>query len=430
MHSARGLGRRVVRGAIVLGGVAIVVATVTAHATRAQTPAGSQQTPTFRAGITLVTTDVIVRDQNGQFVADLQPEDFELLEDGVRQEVASLVLIHGGRAFNLHAPPPPVAPEGIVLPPSRPTSDAAGRIFLLFVDDLHMDFRDTMRVRELFEEILETLVHEGDLFGIISTGPSSLSIDMTYDRRKLKDAIKRITGHAMRPSEIVVEASEADGSAELRYRAQVAFATAYQVLQNLEQVTNRRKAFVYVSNGYDFNPFKDERRTWSVERGGLFSADDPENPFAARQAARASSRVDFSAADLVRQLAELIRVANRANASIYAIDPRGLRAGADMDEGISDTSWWSYMRNSQDSLRVLAEETGGIAVLNENHFGPALKRIDAETSDYYVLGFYSSNPDPQRRVRRIKVDVKRPDLDVWSRQVYSIRTDSADSSAR
>ena len=43
---------------------------------------------------------------------------------------------------------------------------------------------------------------------------------------------------------------------------------------------------------------------------------------------------------------------------------------------------------------MLAEETGGIAVVNQNDFDKALKRIDAESSDYYVLGYYSSNPDP------------------------------------
>ena len=52
--------------------------------------------------------------------------------------------------------------------------------------------------------------------------------------------------------------------------------------------------------------------------------------------------------------------------------------------------WNAYVRETQDSLRVLAEETGGIAVVNQNDFDKALKRIDAETSDYYVLGYYSS----------------------------------------
>ena len=45
------------------------------------------------------------------------------------------------------------------------------------------------------------------------------------------------------------------------------------------------------------------------------------------------------------------------------------------------------------SLRTLAEETGGIAVVNTNDFTKALKKVDADTSDYYVIGYYSTNPD-------------------------------------
>ena len=56
------------------------------------------------------------------------------------------------------------------------------------------------------------------------------------------------------------------------------------------------------------------------------------------------------------------------------------------------------------------------------YFDKALKRIDAETSDYYVLGFYSSNPDPLRRTRRIQVVTKRDGVQVWSRTSYSLRT--------
>jgi hypothetical protein len=104
----------------------------------AQTPApapapgdaASQQRPTFRVAVDLVTTDVIVRDDKGQFLADLTKGDFEVLEDGVKQDIASLVLIHGGRLFNQELPPPAPPQEGIILPPSRPTADAAGRIFI------------------------------------------------------------------------------------------------------------------------------------------------------------------------------------------------------------------------------------------------------------------------------------------------------------
>ena len=63
-------------------------------------------------------------------------------------------------------------------------------------------------------------------------------------------------------------------------------------------------------------------------------------------------------------------------------------------------------------LRTLAEETGGIAIVNQNDFDKGLKRIDAETSDYYVLGYYSSNPDPLRKTRKIEVRTKRDGVTV------------------
>ncbi len=67
---------------------------------------------------------------------------------------------------------------------------------------------------------------------------------------------------------------------------------------------------------------------------------------------------------------------------------------------------------------MLADETGGIAVVNQNDFDKALKRIDAETSDYYVLGYSSTNPDPLKRTRKIEVKVKRPEMRVISRTSY------------
>jgi hypothetical protein len=38
-----------------------------------------------------------------------------------------------------------------------------------------------------------------------------------------------------------------------------------------------------------------------------------------------------------------------------------------------------------------------------------------------VLGYYSSNPDPLKRTRRIEVRTTRQGLNVWSRTSYSLR---------
>ncbi len=386
------------RSSALVPALALATATLAAQAPPGQPPAAPApapaaqdpvQKPTFRTFVDLVTTDVIVRDGNGQFVADLTKEEFEVLEDGVKQEVASVQLVHGGRTFNLQAPPPPPPQEGIILPAARPTNDAAGRIFLFFVDDLHLNFRDTSRIRQLFEKMNKTLLHDGDMFGVVSTGTSSIAIDLTYDRKRMDEAIKKISGSALKPSELIEGPQGPNGPSELKYRAHVAFSTAYDIVSNLSKVQNRRKAVVYVSNGYDFNPFEGARfgDPNIVGMKNERFAEMDYDPFT-----RQSNQ--FADADLARELSELTRAANRANATFYTIDPRGLVAGSDLDEQVDPTEWNNYIRKTQDSLRVIAEETGGFAVVNQNDFDKALKRIDAESSDYYVLG--TTPPTPTR----------------------------------
>jgi VWFA-related protein len=400
-----------------------------------QTPAAAQeQKPTFRVAVDLVTNDVVVRDDRGNFVPDLKKDEFEIFEDGVKQDVIQMTVVTGGRVTNVLAPPPPPPPEGIILPPSRPRTDTSGRIFLFFVDDLHLQFHNTGRIRDLFKRISKELVHEGDMFGIVSSGPSSIAIDMTYDKNRLEEAIKKMTGSELKPTDIINGPSGAEGPSEVRYRAHVAFSTVYDLLTNLEQVHNRRKALVYVSDGYDFNPFQDARL-------GLMDSNSPfaQNDIARSQNQMRSNNEDgsnpnsdpltshqkqnevFADADLARELGELTRQANRANVTVYTIDPRGLVGMGDIDEQVDPQQWNEYVRKSQDSLRVIAEETGGIAVVNQNDFSKALKRIDAETSDYYVLGYYSKNPDATKRRRVIDVKVTRKSAQVWFRKEYVLK---------
>src|SRR4029078_11125301 len=133
------------------------------------------------------------------------------------------------------------------------------------------------------------------------------------------------------------------------------------------------------------------------------------------------SQQELAATDLYHELYDLIKAANRANATLYTIDPRGLIAGPDVDQDISSADWNSYVRTTQDSMRILAENTGGIAIVNQNDFDKGLKRIDNETSDYYVLGYYSSNPDPLKRTRRLEVRTSRPGVTIRAREIYSLR---------
>jgi len=382
------------------------------------------QQPTFRGGVTLVSTDVIPHDAQGRFVADLTRENFTVLEDGQPQAVVSFSLVHGGRTFNLLTPPSAAAtaPEGIVLPPARrPTAEAAGRVFLIFIDDLHFEPELSPHVRKLVQTIGDSLIHEGDLVALISSGPSYISIGPTYDKKLMMEAVGKVRGSGLIPAEIFKMLESSQGPADIRARAQTAFYTAYGILNDLEQVSNKRKAVIYISTGYDFDPFAEGRAGRDRVQGGRFSdplseLNDQENPYFRMSAVTADI-------DLHKLMRELVLSANRANATVYTVDPRGLAGVVDLASFADQSEWRTYIQKTTSTLRYLAEETGGFPVVNTNDFASSFKRIDAETSDYYVLGYYSSNPDPTKRIRAIDVKVDRPNISVSARRAYSLKTE-------
>jgi len=426
-----------------------VAAGLSAQTPATPRPAAAPQQPTFRVQVEAVTQDVVVKDDRGLFIPDLKQTDFEIYEDGIKQQITSMTMVYGGRVTNVLEAPPAAPPEGVILPPVRRVNDNSGRIFLFFVDDLHVQFGNTIRVRNLFKKIAKELVHDGDLFGIVSSGPSSIQVDMTYDKKRLDEAINKMTGDGLKPSEVINMPSGTNGPAELRYRAHVSFETMSDALTNLDKVHDRRKALVWVSEGYDFIPFQ-------AARLGMM---DPESPFLQNIGAQTQNQIQaqmnktcatddatckdtpfdptnpannpeveqrqsevFADADLALELLELTRSANRANTTIYTVDPRGLVGPSDLDEPVDPMQWNEYVRKSQDTLRDLAEETGGIAVVNMNDFDKAFKRIDNDTSDYYVLGYISSNPDPTHRRRQIEVRTSRRGASVtMQRKEYVMR---------
>ena len=235
--------------------------------------------------------------------------------------------------------------------PQAGTVNPAAAVWLIFIDDLHLDFTATGRLKTLFTKVTAELVQEGDLFGVVSTGPSSIAIDLTSDRGELTHALDRITGAALKPSEILQPRS----ATEVRYRAHVTFDTAYSVMKNLALVPNKRKGFIYISNGYyvDLGP-------------GTSSEAGRENPFLA-------GGRDVSLERLRAEGAELAREATRASVTIFAIDPRGLSGPPTIEPNVNDAAWQQYWTTTRKSLQVISEQTGGRVIqddLDEN-----LKRI-------------------------------------------------------
>ena len=141
---------------------------------------------------------------------------------------------------------------------------------------------------------------------------------------------------------------------------------------------------------------------------------------------RGSNRPRASRRRIIDDIRDAIAATARSNVSIYAIDPRGLttlgdetigvaalrRSGRPGSAGIGASARsTNELRLSQDSLRALAEETGGFAAVNRNDFATAFDRIVRDNSSYYVLAYYPPSDKRTASSTASRCSVNRPGPD-------------------
>lgn len=431
------LKKRVPAGLLILAATTIL----SAQQPPTQTPKKPAQNPTFRLATDVVSTNVIVRDASGRFIPDLTMNDFQVFEDGVPQKITNFAVSVGGRVLSEVVPVKETVREGLILPKTSQAPDVPGRIFIIFIDDLHLQPGDSPMVKQVLKQIRDTLLHENDLVGLVSSGYSSVSFDLSPDPRHLRfnQAIEKTLGAGKTPKEIIDSMQTIEGPAGLRADAYTAFKTAYDILDQAEKVTNRVKAFIYVSSGYDFNPFTDARyqaqqdmyaQPPSIDRTdtSTSSKTDPLTALASGTGTATLFRnpfemngLQFSEADLASALGELVRRARRANVVFYPVDPRGLVAGVPINAPVSQEEWYDYVNTSLTSLDVIAGETGGRCICRTNDFKRGLEAVDNDTSDYYMIGYESGNPNPTPIRRRIEIKIARPGAKAIYKDSYTIK---------
>jgi hypothetical protein len=89
--------------------------------------------------------------------------------------------------------------------------------------------------------------------------------------------------------------------------------------------------------------------------------------------------------------------------------------------GLGASAFLNWVRMTQDSLRVLADQTGGFALVNTNDLDGGLARLVRENSEYYLLAYQPTNSGRDGRFRRLEVRVKRPGVRVVTRTGYYAR---------
>jgi VWFA-related protein len=399
--------------------IALVAGVVVAQQSQQETPIAAAPPVTFRAEINFVEVDAFVTDADGNPVTDLTAADFEIFEDDEPQtiEVFTHVDIPIERAAR-----PSFATEAIE-PDVQSNASVEGRVYLFVLDSYHIDALRAERVRSSLTDFVQQRMGINDVAAIVYLGgrPED-GQDFTNNTRLLTESVERFAGRKLtsataamtrefnRPA---VQALLENGSAdfvqdplefERSWRARQSMEAVSQLADFMGGVRGRRKTMVFFSEGIIFNVY---------------------DPFSAT----ASAVLDESR--------DAIASATRANVSIYAIDPRGLGApedlvlaanspAADSDRISADSptlnlglrSLNAEFRLSQESLRVLAERTGGFAAVNRNRLDEVFDRIVRENSSYYVLGFYSTNARRSGRYRSLDVRVRRPGLEIRARDGY------------
>ena len=412
---------RAMRRACAAGIVAVTVAAAAgfgAAALAAQNPPQQSQQPPqqpiIRSGINFIRVDVLVTDRKtGKPVTDLKAEDFEVVEDDKPQTVETFRLI------DMEVPVvgeiADAAPIRSLQQQEREMARDDVRVIAIMLDDYHVRRGNDMAIREKLASFVMQL-NPRDLVAVLY--PLTPVTDLVFSRNHeaVANALMRFEGRKWdyNPRNSYEERYASYPAAAVEYiRAQVSLSALRALSIHLGTLREGRKAVLFVSEGLTYNTSptitnpNDPRAP--VFRPGDTGAGSPAQ----------SSQDFFREADMLTDLKYVFDSANRANTSIYTIDPRGLAPFEyDINQGVSMERDREHLRQTGDSLKIMAEETGGRAIVGRNDFLGGLRQMLQDSSSYYLLGYNSSLARTDGKFHPIRVRVKRPNVDVRARKGY------------
>lgn len=407
-------------GAVSLG-VALLAASIAAQQPQ-QTP------PAFQSGVQVVEVDVRVFDREGRFVTTLTREDFEILEDGVPQQVLAISLV-GGTITPAPGAGQAAAPQAAAGQAGSQQPATSNRHTWIFFFDLnHLTPGGGFdRARTAAADFIRDRFREGDLAGVVA-GSSLVNNRLTTVREELVAAVSGVkprTEGRNRQIELTREWPRLLNEDE-----------AAQIVDNRKDAIERAvlracqddpSACARVSPEPDVRQ-KAQRLIGDIRRATLETL-TAVNALASGLARMAGPKTivflsdGFPVNGVDTTLRSVVGQAARAGARVYAIDVRGQNRGRGpgiIDQEIVDNELAGppSFDAQADGPNSLAVDTGGMMIRNENNIGRALDAIAADANRYYVIGYQPANTAFDGGYRRIEVRVKREGVRVRARRGY------------
>jgi VWFA-related protein len=345
----------------------------------------------------LVVETVVAKDKQGNFIPGLTAKDFTITEDGAPQTIRFCE--HQDLPAN--AEPMPVAAPGTEeiklykrltrtqVAPETIENDRYKnrRLLALYFDMSAMHPADQLRALSAAEKFLRTQMTTVDLVSILRYQGGSVDVlqDFTGDRNKLLSILETlIVGEGQGTAESIDDASSADTGAAFGQddtefnvfntdRQLSALQTAAKMLSQL----NEKKSLIYFASGLRLNGIDNQA-----------------------------------------QLHATVDAAIRAGVSFWPIDARGLVAEAPLGDatqgspgnsgmysGTAAQANTSNFQQSQDTLFALAGDTGGKALFDSNDLTRGIVQAQQAISEYYVIGYYTTNTARNGHFRRVKISL-------------------------
>jgi len=398
------------------------------------TPSNLEDAARLRVNVRLVQVRVVVRDSRGHAVGDLRKEDFELFDNGKRQEISNF------DALVPTSTPKAGATSGTSGPSSGETASPVvfpGRYVAYVFDDLVLQFGDLARVRDAALKRIEKL-SPTDRVGVFTTSGQT-TLDFTEDRAKLSETIGKVRPRPMGANQITKCPDISFYMADMIVNRhdpnvlQTAVNDYIQCANVPQQAWNTVPALIQSLASQIFNvDLEDSRMSIRVL-----------NEIVRRMAALPGQRTlvlispGFLTPQLEYDYTNLIDRALRGQVVISAIDARGLYvvipSGDASEEGRPEIplpgeantpasrAQINVASASQESdiLNVLAYSTGGVFFQNNNDMDEGFRRVADTPEYYYILAFTPQNLKSDGKFHGLKVTLaNHQKYDVQARRGY------------
>ena len=428
--------------------------------TGGQTP--QNQDDVIRVRSNEVRLDIVVKDKKGRPVKDLTANDFEVLEDGTTQKIASFRFVNREAPREANASPA----SGVSNVGSQPAASAGASnrttpgVTALVFDRLSPEARSLAKKAGI--AYATEGMAGGDFTGVFRIDLSLNTVQSFTDNAELvKAAVESATSSAGSTYASGAQRTRdiADRGSALDRQIDSAQATASSAGmsgdnsgaaaagQAAGQAAVAQKLIEMESSMLQqFENLERDQQGFATVNG-LLAVINPMRNLPGRKTIIFFSEGLALPTSVQTKFPAVISAANRANVSIYTIDAAGLRTASGTAEsarelnsivaqrigqqsrGSDRMSSGPYMKSlerNEELLRFdprsglgqLADQTGGFLIHDTNDLANGVRRINDDMNGYYMVTYVPKNEDYNGKFRQINVKLNRPSLEVQTRKGY------------